>query len=310
MKITIAIILIALFILSGCDSFSSNQQGGTTSQARIGTQGIALSFLQNQPPSKVIVQESTEANANIISVGLDIRNMGAETVQNGVLVYSGFDPNLVSWGKISDPNGDITKITNLQGKTQYNTQGDRDLKDIKGQVNVKAINEKYTPVFQASLCYLYATHAQVPVCLMLDPYGNSPKACTPRDFSDSTGQGAPIAVIAVSQDSAPGNTIFKITVKNTGGGDVFNGAPDKCANSLTFKELDRVHVSKIKIGNADLSCKGLDSNGNLLLNGGQGILFCTLKAEKTSAYTTTLNIDMDYTYRTTTSTRVEITKIQ
>lgn len=323
MKGILVMAVVLALTLTGCSTIvlsSLQQQGAAPGSAMSGTQGLAINFLGNQPPTRVIVQ-----NLDTIPATIEVRNLGATTVSDAVLAYGGFDQSVVGWAK-SD-----TSLGTLEGKTQYNSQGgmvQRAVagvggKGVGGTVHTDLFNDMYTPTFQASVCYTYETHAQVPVCLDLDPFGNSPKACSPSDFSSSTGQGAPVAVTAVSQDSAEGKTLFKITVSNVGGGEVFHGTPGMCLpttkNPITYNELDHLTVTGVSVGSTKLDltkdCKGTevatDGSGNQLLTliNGQAVLFCTYTGQVGPAYTTTLNVGLRYEYSTTISRQVQIVKI-
>lgn len=296
-----AILLIAI-VASGCVGgfVSTNQPTDTT---RTGTQGLVITFVQNQPPSRVIISEGSSPQ---VLVGMELLNRGAEDITTGILLYSGFDGRLVSW-----PASDTMPF--LEGKSFSNPQGGKEIKEVSGTANTGAIGDVYRPVFQVTACYNYRTNAQIPLCIDPDPNGRSTKPCSAADFSAGGGQGGPIAVSAIDQEPGPGSTLFKITIKNAGGGDVFTSGIQSCVpgsgGGLTYKELDRVKIASVSLGTQPITCRGLDASGNLPLTSGQGVLFCTAQLPRGSSFQTTLNIVMDYQYRTSAQKTVEIVKL-
>ncbi|MEK6968471.1 MAG: hypothetical protein AABX51_07635 [Nanoarchaeota archaeon] len=299
-RIILVIILLLTIVAYGCTPSDTSN----TDQFRTGTQGLGISFVQNQPPSRIVLQDDGPQD---VMVGLELRNLGAHDITHGVLVYSGYDQNLVSWAFSS-------LFPTLEGKSFSNPQGGKEIKEHPGIINSALIGEIYRPVFQVTACYDYSTRAEIPICIDPDPTGKSVKPCSASSFSASGGQGGPIAVTSVNQEPSPGETLLKITIKNAGGGDVFVGDIGVCGHGekgLTYKDLDRVKFGSVSLGTTPLNtCKGMDSSGNIPLTNGQGVIFCTVKGlTKGSSYKTTLNVVLDYSYRTSTSKNIEIVKL-
>src|SRR3989338_4106408 len=101
-----ALIILLLAAISAC----SGKKDATKSieGIRTGTEGLSVSFLPNNPPAKVIVEEGIGYDKNNFDVVLDLRNKGAhpelggvESGMNGRVYLSGFDPGIVVFD--SDP---------------------------------------------------------------------------------------------------------------------------------------------------------------------------------------------------------------
>lgn len=301
-KVSIVLLVGFSLLLTACFGGGSSN---TADQFHVGTQGLAISFIQNEPPSRIVI----ENNANpppTANFGIQLSNLGAEDIKGGVLVYSGFDSNLVTWHK-SD------QIPSLQGKSFSNPQGSKEIVENNGNIVVAQIGEVYRPAFEVTACYNYQTNAQIPICIDPDPTGKSPKPCSAQGFSASGGQGAPLAVTAIEQNPSKGKTLFKITIKNSGGGDVFQGDVNNClpgGTGLTYKDLDKVKFGSVTLGKDPLRCQGIDASGSIPLTSGQGVIFCTAdNLQKGSSFQTTMNILLEYNYRTSVSKSIEIVKL-
>ncbi|HLD19097.1 MAG TPA: hypothetical protein VJB90_03745 [Candidatus Nanoarchaeia archaeon] len=307
MRQLLVIFLILTIFIAGCPSDDSSSTGD---KFRTGTQALAISFIQNQPPSRIVLQNDQDYPAD---VAIELRNLGAEDIVEGtgVLIFSGYDGNLVTWGLPSKSK----PIPKLDGKSFSNPQGGKDIVQVDGNIITTAIGEVYRPVFQVTACYDYKTQAQISMCIDPDPTGKSTKPCSAADISASSGQGGPIVVTAIDQEASPGETLFKITVKNAGGGDVFIGGFGKCLGTsnegeLNYRDLDRVNIESVSVGNTQItiSCKGLE-NGVLALTNGQGVFYCNAKFPKGSSFQTTFNVVISYQYRTSASKTIEIVKL-
>ncbi len=298
-------IAILMTLISGCTMLVNDGGGGKSDSSHTGTQGLVINWISNQPPSRIVLQDNQQSTD--VVVGMELLNKGAEDITDGLLVYSGYDVNLVGWS----PNTKTMPF--IEGKSFSNPNGGKEINEVHGNTRNDRIGDVYRPVFQVTACYNYRTFAQIPLCIDPDPNGKSVRPCIASDFSASGGQGAPIAVTSVDQESAPGSTLFKITIKNAGGGDVFVSDVGACApggNGISYKDIDHVHFSGASLGTVQINCKGLDGNGNIPLTSGQGVIFCNTAAlPRGSSYQTTLDITLDYRYRTHAEKNVEIVKL-
>ena len=203
--------------------------------------------------------------------------------------------------------------------------------EFEGKIIADKITvDEYNPTIMATACYPYGTKASPTVCVDPQPFDDrQEKVCHIGSQTLGT-QGAPVAVTEITQEAATDKIQFKITIKNVGDGDVINsslGSLSKCSplggGKLDRKEFDRVQVTNIKIGSVDLWSDDKDLNKcspfadgtqNIIrLFNGEGFVICTLTVSELgdvqSAYTTPLNIELEYNYRSTISKPIKISKL-
>lgn len=307
-KAVAAAIVMAILVLSGCSSLPGRSREPQTGY-RIGSQGIELRFVPNYPRLRQYDDEP-------FSVLLEVRNRGSTEVgYGGDSVYlSGFDPGIITgistYGK---------PIPHLEGVGPYNSEGGYDTMDFTGQIyplKMKNI-DRYPSTILATACYGYKTVGSQNVCIDPNPYSTTSerKVCVPSAVSYGS-QGAPIAVTSVEVEPTPRITRFKIHISNVGGGSVFMPGIDQLAKcspyhprGLEFNEVDYVALSSVEVAGKAItpSCKPVDNEGNVKLINGQATVFCELGGLGSGpAYSTPMTVQLDYGYRSSVSTSVEI----
>ncbi len=301
----LACALIFLVVLSACTTVT-NKTPQPSESFRTGTQGLQLRFSPNIPPPKLY--DSEEFNAVV-----EISNVGAFPVNSpGDRVYfSGFDPSIV----LGVPFTGVP--IRVEGKDEFNTRGGFDSASVKAGIQ-RLTGDKYPFTLVATACYGYETLASGAVCVDPDPYTQTTKtkACTPQSVSFGS-QAAPVAVNNVGVEARPGRTVFRITIANVGGGDVFLpglSLLQKCSpydpRGIAFDEIDHVEVTDVLISGVSIkhTCKPLDQNF-VRLSGGKATFVCEFNNIRTnSAYTTPLTIILKYGYRNQIHQKVEIVK--
>lgn len=340
-RFVLASLLILLLVISSCSltgkkgASTSSKSKKTVEDIRVGTQGIVLSFLPNNPPERVVVEQGVE---NPIKVVLQLNNKGAypqpdEGVSGlapgfGRVYLSGYDNNII---KFTRNSFDLSHTT-LEGKSTINPNGGIDFVTFDGNIIADNLNvERYEPTLLATACYYYFTIAGPQVCIDPDPYSTitQKKVCEVADTALSN-QGAPIAITKITEEALATKTQFRITVKNVGGGEVIKGsasagteAMDKCnpfgENKLGREDIDKIFLQEVKLGTKDLQCgpfadqssvKG--TNGFVRLINGEGSIICELPksdyGQTNSAYTTPLKIKLSYVYKNTAERKVLIKK--
>ena len=329
MKISIKMLFFSFLILvfiSGCKSAGKTSK--TIEDVRVGTDGLFLSFLVNNPPPRIHVESVENPETSTFPVSIEIRNAGAYPQPNegkaptiGELYLSGFDPQIIEFDKAGKTT--ISNL-NLEGKSTINPVGGLDYVSFTGTVKVGNLKtEKYDPIILATACYRYLTHAGPQVCIDPNPYSTVKEArvCEVHDIALS-GQGAPVAVTSIVEEALAGRTRFKITVKNVGGGDVLAlGAFEKCGpygDKLKREDIDRVWFDEVMIGSKQLLCGPFtDSNtkstyGFVRLINGEGSVICEFPkndyGQSRTSFETPLKIRLNYVYRTTTQKKIEIRK--
>jgi len=176
------------------------------------------------------------------------------------------------------------------------------------------LDETYQ-TFMVTNCFLYATYAAPVVCIDPAPFSQDRKVCTPRHFTGTKGQGAPVAVTLIEQENTPRQAVFRIHVKNVGGGQVYDpGKLEMCSpyfpGRVTNQDLNVIYIGDIRVS-GDLQRLRCTPNNFLRLNPQtqEGIITCMYDIPFSglrSAYRTPLVVELWYGYSKTMQRRVLI----
>ncbi len=306
-NIILLVMVVFLLALVGCNQGSSKQK--VEEDYHTGTQGIQINFINNAPPIKVYEGDS-------LDISIEVENKGAYPEGKslrGKLELSGFDPSSIkgSW------DGGNTIPTDLEGKSQYNPEGGYAVMTYKDRdgVHVPFDADYYEPNILVHTCYKYKTIADPIICIDPEPYEivEERKVCNIQDISLSGGQGAPIAVTKIEEEVGSDQIYFRIHIANVGGGSVMlPGAYSDCPFDVELEELDKV-TADVKLpydASPDCSPKGTTSDP-IRLTDGKGYIFCKFgKPATDSAYTTSLNVELEYVYSSSISKQIKIVNIR
>ena|SRR3989338_3630331 len=265
----------------------------------------------------------------------------------GAIHLSGFDTSIIQMDKLSqeigNDKGDF--ILYLPAASSVNPLGGIDTAEFDGKIVVDNILiESYNPTILVTACYPYFTKSTPTVCIDPEPFDSRQEKVCAIGSQAVQNQGAPIAVTRIDQEAAAGKIQFKISIKNVGNGDVIWNESitrlpsllDACnpnkGGKLDRKHFDRVQLEKVKIGGIDLmrvddpattdkveaysKCAPFaDGTNNLVrLFNGEGFVICTLDVDDLgdiqSAYTTPIDIELRYAYRSTISKPIQIKKLE
>jgi hypothetical protein len=323
------VILLFIFV-AGCDMLQKEDKKGVAEEFKRGPSGLIMQFVPNYPADSYLLSQQEEE----ISVLIDVRNKGTSPEDGqfkegeGAIYISGFDDGIIG---MTSKSKDLSKMF-LPSASPINPLGGFDTVEFDGEIKSAEITiDEYNPTIMATACYPYVTKASPTVCIDPNPFDTkSEKVCTIGSQTLST-QGAPIAVTKIDQEAARNKIQFRIHIKNVGDGDVLKQGADKDDNKildkcsplggglLGRKDFDRVEVQKIMVGGVDLlgtkKCSPFaeDTNNIMRLFDGEGFVICTLTVSKLgttqSAYTTPLNIELAYNYRSTISKPIRIQKL-
>lgn len=299
MKRIILVIIVALLV-SGCTGISGKKKAETAEEAHKGTRGLTLSFLQNAPPATMYVEEGV-AQQLPYQVVLDVKNEGAYTTSSEIHLL-GFDRELIG----------LTErgyMGNIEGRSPQNPDGGHEqfLAEI-ASITLPPGTDTLSFNLLIAACYPYKTEASLPVCIDPDPFGVVvAKACMPGSVPTGGGQGAPVAITSVQQESLPNKAIFKMTVSNVGGGQVYSYPPMVNCMDLAYSEIDRVSYSTPVIGSNIIG--DCSPRSPLVLTNGRATLTCIFNIPQNQAFTSALNIELDYGYTNTMQKMVKIKKI-
>lgn len=303
-KRTLFFVLGVLFLLGACRAPETKEEAMFVPEFRVGTQGVVMRFVPNQPPPRLFSGE--ELNALI-----ELENRGTYTVGGPAdkVYLSGFDPTIITGISTFGE-----QIPVLEGRSQFVPQGGFGSVSFEGLTRL--LKDRYPVTLIANACYGYETVAAANVCVDPNPFAPTvrQKVCTPRNVPLSGGQGAPVAVSLVEVQASPGTTRFKIHVQNVGGGEVFRSGTQylaKCSpytEGLAFDEIGYVELADVLISGVSIkhTCKPLD-RGHVRLSNNQGVVFCEFSLPRAAApYVTPLTVILRYGYRDTIMTRLEI----
>jgi hypothetical protein len=288
------LIITVLLFASGCTP-SNNMS--PTNNYRTGTKGIEINFAPGSPTD--VIYDGTE-----VPITLEIRNLGAENA-GGRIYFSGFEKTIL-------PIADVKDFPAVEGKeASQNPQGGYatlEVGTIVPKLPASSADSFSGIPIQATVCYSYSTTASLKVCIDPDPASRGIKACTPSNSpSIAGGQGGPVSVYSIKQESGKGQTVFTINIKNLGNGRVVNSDKLASCNSLGFADFDTVGIAVTAAG-SPITC----TRTSVRLTGAteqqkEGVLTCTMKTDaKQSPYVTFLNIKMTYGYSSYIIKNVEI----
>lgn len=183
--------------------------------------------------------------------------------------------------------------------------------------------DQTTQQFLLTSCYQYTTFADPIVCVDPDPISENRKVCTPQSRSFGS-NGAPVAITSIEQENTPKKIIFRINVKNIGGGTVYDaGKLEKCSpyypGRVTAEDLNIVYLGDVRIGQVGLSTRagrgGMTCFPEVIRldpRTGAGSTTCTYPIEFTnlkSAYQTPLVVELWYGYSKVLQRSVSIKRV-
>ncbi len=296
MKNLIKIIFMALMtlMLVGCGGSSGDNLGDNW---KVGTTGVVMNIMPNAPPAEAYAGETYPLSIQLKNLGtypLDEDDLDVE------LYFVGFDPEVLDL-----PDSDSIAIPD-GGITAANRQGGEELYDIEFDVMSFEDSDVLEQPLNVIACYDYETNAGIAVCVDPDPVNNDNDVCTPGSPGVGAGQGAPISVSNIQQDTLKGKVRFTITLSNVGGGSVM--VDDECI-APERSSKDKVELISVYLGNDELDCSPEDL---IRFNGGSARLSCTyddLDVDR-PAYKTSLGIRVGYTYKTSVSTSVNVKRLE
>lgn len=204
----------------------------------------------------------------------------------------------------------------LRGDNHYFPGGDFGFQDFTARVSQSwpmGLDEADV-TFVVTSCYGYATYVAPNICIDPAPYDETEKVCTPREYTWSGSQGAPVAITNLKQDPAGKKIYLTFTIRNVGRGRVFNlGYLERCSpyfpGRLDSRALDAVYIGDIRIGTQRLDCS---PGYEIRLNQGIGTFTCSYELEYATAktaYETPVVAELWYGYQEQIQTRTIIKRV-
>jgi hypothetical protein len=297
-------IFVIVIFISSCGGSSGGSYGDD----------IEFSFVPNVPPNVIYVQEGS--NDIPFEVIVEIKNRGGfpkdDIKVTGNLYLTGFDKSVIS----GDWDGGQSKFILPIGSSSSFPEGGITQKSyLANNINYGFKVQEYPMPLMLTACYYYETFASGITCIDPDPTSadQGQDVCqignVPLDA-----QHGPVKVTGVSQTANSKESIFTITISNTGSGEVLRQpsqtrgviSENKCLN-LEFGDKDVVDLDAEIVGLGEGNCKpsGSDDDPIRLFNG-QGTVVCRFPNDPstTSAYTTPLQLTLKYGYLKTLSKEI------
>lgn len=304
------IILILIITLIGCNG--TRRPITNPTEINTGTDGINLDFQKNYPPTELIEDQD-------FAISLILENKGAQDISNGYisLITEQEYIEIIEW-QGTNPITTLLSEFSAEGKSQYNPKGEiKPVTILLRSKKLKPMEETHTVFFGITTCYPYKTTYSASVCIDPDPLElrQQEKVCEMETIS-SSGQGAPVSVSEITPlFKTEGNQIFprfKLKIENKGNGEVIKEGKEKAACSsqgLEKTDIGSVMISSIKMPDLEFECQP----NPIIIREGTATTMCTSKEgmeREFSAYTTTLMIELDYSYTTTISQETRIGSLE
>ena len=292
-----------------------------------GYKGLEMEFMKNLPPAKMY--DTTPLN-----ILIDLHNGGTFDLTGRCELYlHGYDTNIIGGLWKTQPCGF------LEAKTKFgNPEGGRD--SVEFETDIIQIPEGIDSLpqdFVVTACYEYETLANPVVCIDPRLYEPVPieRACNAMDVILSGGQGAPVSVDKVEVETMKEKVLFKIHITNRGGtttstrkilGGTFGSQKketgrrgtvlswhssiiDGCPFNLDYEDYNIVDYDIDMTGGSLIRCTPeIDGDRRIRLVDNKGVIYCYFDIYGDSAYTTPLNIQLNYNYMESISTKVDIIK--
>jgi hypothetical protein len=320
MKKVIVVVLLAMFVLSGCAKGGS---GGSNWNTFIGgTEGISMQFDMDAPPAEVNIGDE-------FLVMVILTNLGEYTVapEDYFVRIKGFSPEefstsadalVVQGTEVGEPlqanelNPDTGETLTSYPVYVEVPQG--------SQLSYTGAIAGNTPFpIAAEVCYKYMTTANAKLCIKEDLTKTTDTAiCTVSGPQLVTTSGGPVQIANFMEFSGGKDGIrfsFTVTAANTAG--AISTRSSSCSN--VYNDEDKVYIT-IDTGIPGLSCNGFIgetsetgsmSSGYVKLSSGSRQVTCRqdLSGNHASDYVKIMTITAEYDYEQSVATTVLIKKV-
>ncbi|MBW2977254.1 hypothetical protein KY331_00255 [Candidatus Woesearchaeota archaeon] len=304
-KTLIILLLISMLFLTSCKVRRPGEpEERQPEEIYKGTKGVDISFVKGLPPSKIY-------DTSTLTLIAELRNQGTADVTGKCFLHlSGFDDKIVQIMQKSKACG------LLEGKSVLNPEGGFDTQEFTtDRIWMPEGTDSYKPKFVITACYDYETTANPLVCIDPNLYSIQPveQACQVKDVMTAGGQGAPVGVTRVDVDMMKNKVLFKIHITNQGKGQVLRTGlsktgygPNSCPFNLDYDDLNIVDYDVSMRGASLIKCSPELAGSRVRLVDNKATVFCTFAISGEYAFTTPLNIRLNYAYMDSISKDVEI----
>lgn len=291
-------LLLALLAVTGCSGGFFKGRSGTmkTYAFRQGTEGIAMGFLEEMPPSSLFV-------GTPFSMGLRIKNVGAYDITDRAEIKIIPPPKAFAFQETD------TKPFTLKGKSLYTKEGEEDIIMFPmralcypgyGGTAETTVVRNYTGKIEAAACYYYETVANADLCIDTMKYlraKTDKPVCDMQPITFSGGQGGPVGVVSISPTVIPKSdnemTLqLSLSIKDLSGQNIRIYQQDADCNQP--EEQDKVELD-VQVGGQNLWCEPYQIK---VKQKDAVSTICTAPIDPSlGAYTTPISIKMTYKVR-------------
>ena len=322
-KRALIMFVILAVIITGCQKTpSADPSYGSPSNVYRGYSGLKMSFAANYPPLKMY----DETPLHFI---IETENEGTyDLTGNCQINLYGYDTGIITGLKKTESCGNLNPRT-----TSFPIGGIDNIEFYTENIFLPDGVSSLKQNFVATACYQYRTVANPVVCVDPALYKPFPteRACRVADVITSGGQGAPVSVDKIEVDMQKGTAQFRIHISNKGfssaktsilsrskpqtgsTGTVISRTAsilDDCPFNIGYNDKDIVDYYVEMPSGRLLECSPMiDNDYRVRLKDNRGVIVCRFAVDENEpAYTSVLNIVLDYNYMESISRQVELVK--
>lgn len=307
LKLYVAVfLLIILVFVSGCTGSSRDEEG--TVDYRTGTRGLEMRFVEGTPPKEVY-------EGDYLPITIEFFNKGVYPIFNGELYLAGYDHFIINnmiGGSIPGnlpTYGTPFFFTIDDAKSQFNDEGGYKVEEFNsGIIELPDGTTIYDVPLIAYACYNYQTKGSADVCIDPQPHRtNIDKPCITTDVSMGAGQGAPVSVSHVDVTNMRDKVRLTFTIRNSGEGTVVDSMAlnrGACPTGFGPADIDVVYLEKVRMGFTLLT--DCQPSGKIKMTNGMGKVTCTAGIGGTTAFTTPVEVTLNYGYKTFIKKNIQI----
>lgn len=319
--LALTFIIVTTILLTGCQGGRYENPGSESDDYHEGTEGIAVSIMEQAPPPVVFEGSTFDLQANMHNKGAF--NLYPNYTMTMSLKYDSSSVHKTDDATTNDRYESLEGIQ-LEGRSQSFPDGEKNDVAI-GRFEARDIQSNYEKdmaLFVLNYCYPYKTMFSDMVCIDTDVQKTDSRqqVCEASDKKYSDGQGAPVSVTEVESQMVPvGNYVrpqFTLHIKQHGDGyvsDFILGSnargPDADANrrcgTINETTINLVRVNA-RIGNDTLNCLP----EKVRLEDGKAEVQCQLDDTDIlgvkASYYTELFVELSYLYNDRVSKEVAV----
>lgn len=293
-------ILLLVLLISGVKGCEKGKETGALGAYIGGTDGLAVSFLDDEPPEKVL-----DNNQESFFITLSLENKGEYDIPKGKIIasLSGIPREDFSMSLLDAKSANV-----IEGKHKL---GGEILEGVMDELQFPEAKYKYdlsadlVQKMRADVCYLYQTEGLAKLCLKKNPSArDDTDICEINNEAVSLeSSSAPVKVTNVKEQSAGQAEVLLIfDIENVGEGDVY--LPDTFSGECSGweKKKDSLSISVEAVAkNLIVKCTmlGDKSKGDIKLVSGKRKATCRVStsALQDTAFESPFNIKLNYFYK-------------